>query len=412
MRIAVIGSGAAGITTAYLLNNHHHVTVMEKQPILGGNIRTLNKNVTGLDLDPNITLDNGVIEFQQDHFVQFHLLMDRLGVGVEPVSGGSTALYLANREYIAAPGVIRGSRLSLAERVRAFARLLPILIDSWCFLRKTARRSDWIDRPISDFWCGDKWRTWQRMLLMYAYTIPYAQIDNFPAEIGAEILRQSGRGTKWTRVVGGVYTYIEKILETFTGKIILNTRIKSIRRTAEGVKIMLATGESLPFDKVVLATPPDQVLKLLADPTSAEQRRFAVWRPNHTTTLVHSDMSMYRQYGARFFSEFDLFAKEDGCDAGYNAYLNRLCGLPTTQAPHYGLAYNLEDWIDPAKILHKQQHHTPLYTTEAVRHRQEVMATNGENHTYHAGAYLGNGLHEGAIVSALAVSRLLGGDIL
>jgi predicted NAD/FAD-binding protein len=36
-----------------------------------------------------------------------------------------------------------------------------------------------------------------------------------------------------------------------------------------------------------------------------------------------------------------------------------------------------------------------------------VVATNGENHTYYAGAYLGDGLHEGAITSAFRVAQLL-----
>lgn len=60
------------------------------------------------------------------------------------------------------------------------------------------------------------------------------------------------------------------------------------------------------------------------------------------------------------------------------------------------------------KIIHRQQHNTPLYSVAAIRYRNEVVATNGENHTYHAGAYLGEGLHEGAISSAFAVSELLG----
>ena len=37
MRIAVIGGGASGMATAYLLDKQgHHVTVFERQPILGG----------------------------------------------------------------------------------------------------------------------------------------------------------------------------------------------------------------------------------------------------------------------------------------------------------------------------------------------------------------------------------------
>ena len=44
----------------------------------------------------------------------------------------------------------------------------------------------------------------------------------------------------------------------------------------------------------------------------------------------------------------------------------------------------------------------------AFRDRQEIIQTNGENHTYHVGAYLGDGLHEGAITSAIQVAELMG----
>ena len=409
MKIAIIGGGAAGMTAAYLLNNSHHVTVFEKQPILGGNIRTLNKNVTNVDLPPNVYIDNGVIEFQQDRFIYFHKLMKKLGVQTEPIRGGSTALFFDNSRYISAPGVIRDSQLSFIQRTKAYGKLWPILLDYRRFLSRTKTPADWVSRPMSHFWRDDVWSKWQRMLLMYGYSIPFSLLDDFPAEIGVATLRQSGHGTAWTRVVGGVYTYIEKILETFNGDIHLDTQINSIHRSQERVSISLPSGLEMDFDKVIFATPPDQVLALLADPTAEEQRRFGDWRPNHATTLIHTDMSIYRPYGIAHFSEFDLFEKKSGEDAGYNAYLNRLCGLSPGQETHYNLAYNLEEQIEPSKVIHRQEHHTPLYTTSAIEHRKEVVSTNGERNTYHAGAWLGNGLHEGAIESAVAVAQLLGG---
>jgi predicted NAD/FAD-binding protein len=44
---------------------------------------------------------------------------------------------------------------------------------------------------------------------------------------------------------------------------------------------------------------------------------------------------------------------------------------------------------------------------DALRYRDEIIACNGEYHTFHAGAYLGEGLHEGAIKSAYIVAQLL-----
>ena len=37
-----------------------------------------------------------------------------------------------------------------------------------------------------------------------------------------------------------------------------------------------------------------------------------------------------------------------------------------------------------------------------------MIATNGENNTYHAGSYFGGGLHEGATTSAFHVAQLVG----
>jgi uncharacterized protein len=113
---------------------------------------------------------------------------------------------------------------------------------------------------------------------------------------------------------------------------------------------------------------------------------------------------MYDRYGIKQLTEFDFFETNSGW--GYNAYLNQLCGINSPQ--RYSLAFHLEDSIAPHNIVHMQHHDTPLYTVDAVRYRDEVVRTNGENHTYHVGAYLCDGLHEGAITSAILVAQSIG----
>ena len=170
----------------------------------------------------------------------------------------------------------------------------------------------------------------------------------------------------------------------------------------------MENGESLSFDKVVFAVTPEQVLKLLGDASDDEQRRFGAWQENQLETVIHTDISFYKHFGISYYSEFDVFQTDTHGHYGYNAYLNRLYGIDASKYPHYSLAYNLDKRINPDKIIHRQQHNTPLYSVAAIRYRHEVIANNGENHTYHAGAYLGEGLHEGAISSAFAISELLG----
>ena len=247
------------------------------------------------------------------------------------------------------------------------------------------------------------------MLLMYAYSMPYETIDNFPAEIGMPLLKNSGMFTKWDRIEGGVYTYIEKILADFRGTIHCDAKLDNVTRVATGVQIKLVNGEQQHFDKIIFATTPDQVLSLLKDPSENEIKRFQAWKENVMDTVIHTDTSIYKNFGVTYFCEFDLFQNKDNQGCGYNAYLDRLCGIDAQSDTHFSLAYNLQQQIAPEKVIDIQHHTTPAYNVEAIRYRQEVLETNGENNTCHAGAYLYDGLHEGAVTSGFAVSDLLGG---
>ncbi len=267
-----------------------------------------------------------------------------------------------------------------------------------------AEMKDFYDRPPSKYVKNQSISNiWLKLLTMYSYSMPFELIDNFPAELALPTLRDD-MAVKWLRVEGGVYSYIEKILERFTGEVLLNVEIANISRSVDAVRVERSPGEMQEFDKVVFATPPDQVMALLADPTDAEIKRFSAWQANCATTTVHKDTSLYNNHGIRHPSEFDFFQTESRW--GYNSCLNQLSGILSPQ--HYFLSFQLEELIAKEHIIHIQKYHTPLYTTEFFRYRDEVVATNGENNTYHAGAYLGDSLHEGAITSALRVAQLIG----
>lgn len=404
MRIAVIGGGASGMVTAYLLDKQgHHVTVFERQPILGGHIRTLNKNVTPNQSDCDEILESGVLEFPTV-FHNFIALMQELEVELEPVNIGS-AMFLKNGSHFLS-GVTIQKNFTGIHRLIEHLRLDTIYARSaglWVKTRFTDVQ-DFSNQPLSQYLkrpCNRN--TWLKLLVMYSYSIPFALIDDFPAELAIPILRDY-IAVKWLRVKGGVYSYIEKILSRFKGMVLLNVEIDRIFRSPDAIEIVRSTGEVQEFDKVVFATPPDQVMKLLANPTAAETRRFSAWRANFATTLLHKDATIYDHSGIKQPSEFDFFQTESRW--GYNSCLNQLCDIASP--PNYFLSFQLEELIARDRIIHTQEHHTPLYTTESFRYRDEIVATNGENNTYHAGAYLGDGLHEGAIASAYRVAQLVG----
>ena len=64
MRIAVVGSGIAGLSSAYLLSRRHEVVLFESEAHLGGHTHTHD-----IDIDGGVyAIDSGFIVFNPQHY--------------------------------------------------------------------------------------------------------------------------------------------------------------------------------------------------------------------------------------------------------------------------------------------------------------------------------------------------------
>lgn len=403
MRVAIIGGGAAGMITAYLLNKQgHDVEVFEKSATLGGNIITLNKNVSPNRADSDILLEGGVIEFSNS-FVHFKSLLDELDVRRETVNIG-TGVFYKNGAFILS-SIMSRKNFKGFSRFKSSFRLKMLYLKSIRLGIKLKRISLSKARHLSLKTLLGKDTTstnWLKLFMMYSYSTDYGLLDDFSSEIALHNLKNYMLAG-WFRIPGGVYTYIEKIIALNKGKIHINAEVRKVFREDQNVTLEIENGERLLFEKVVLAIPPHQILNLLQEPTNDELFCLQQWKGNKITTIIHQDDSLYKPYPIKQPSEFDFFETKSGW--GYNAILNDLCGIDPL--PKYFLSYNLESLIDSRKVIHIANHETPLYTQKAVQHRSKLISLNGHKNTYFAGAWLDDGLHEGATVSAIRVADLI-----
>jgi predicted NAD/FAD-binding protein len=407
MRIAIIGGGSAGLVTAHLLDGVHQVTLFEKASILGGHVRTLNRNVE-CDLESELILDAGVIEFERRNFPSLLRLFDSLGCVTRPVPG-TTTFWTHDGVHHLSPGSMKRGQESLQERLRQLIDLLELRIQGLRFNRRTKLPESALDTfSLGDLLTDSDADRWAALLATYAYSIPYERVLQMPAGLTIPMLRAFEHAQAWVSLEGGSWDYLGRILGRFSGKVHTDAHVTRVTRNESGVDVRMASGEACSFDKVVFAAPPDQTLEMLGDSTEAERRRFGAWQANHIHTLVHYDRELYRRRELELMTEFDVIETAPG-KGGYNCYLNTLCGVPEDDDRAFGLAFGIDEWIDPDKIILRQEHHTPNYTVTSHRWNHEVSSSNGENHTFHVGAWLGDGLQEGAVTSALAVARLLGG---
>lgn len=413
MRIAVIGGGASGLSAAWSLDPVHEVTVFEREPILGGHIRTLGGNVACPRLPAGVRLDAGVIEFDRANFTAFHAFLSALGVPFEePEGAGATCFYTADGRALRSPYASHAEHPHLLERGGDFVRVLPAMLRLRRFLRdvEPLGEEDLAPFPIGPLIGEGDFGSWVRSLLMYAYSMPYEQVSGMSAAMAVPMLREFLKPNRWTRIVGGVSTYVDTLASSLRAEILLSSRIRQVTRETEAIRLAHEDGSVQTFDAVVLALPPHRMLSLLGDPSEAEHSALGAFEGGVATTMVHTDVGLYERRNVHYFTEFDLFELPGGRH-GYNAYLNRLAGLPVDAPPHYSLAFRLESELDPATILHRQDHAVSFYSTNALQRRAELQRINGERRTYYAGAFLGDGLHEGAIRSGFAVGAMLGGRL-
>jgi predicted NAD/FAD-binding protein len=256
-------------------------------------------------------------------------------------------------------------------------------------------------QSVADWLGEDRYSVWLRLLLLYAWSTPWDETLALPAAMAVPMLANFIRAEEWHALEGGAWSYLARILESLRAEIRTDVAIESIVRDPVRIRMRASAPET--FDDIVFATPPDQVKALLGDPTTDEERRFAAWTQRSVTTLVHDDDGIYARRGIAARSEFDLFRTAAG-ERGYNAWLDSIAGT----SGGYGLAHLLDGEISARHVLARVDHEVPRYTVDAVRWRDEVVAHQGEHDTWFAGAWLGEGLQEGAVRSASDVAEALG----
>jgi len=402
MKIAIIGGGASGLITAYLLHKQHTVTIYEKESVLGGNVRTLNKNVPGTGLPTNLAIENGVLGFSESYYPHFHHLMDQLKIPLWTYQP-SISLFANTRFYPARTASLRNIRAVVQQLGAGYVSELIRLARTQRRFKKSwntevSNGTTFRNYPLNESLYED----FLRGLFMLSFSTPFANTRQLPQSLLTPYIR-SLPNSRWSFVRGGVFTYLEKIVSIIgKDRIRLDARGLRVNRHADHVTVDLH-GHSTRFDKVVIATTPGAVTSILRDMSDWERNVFGNWQDRTFTTLAHTDDSLYGQHQSARKTPMDLFV--DDRRQGYNTYQNTVYRLPTSTS--YNFAYGLDDHIPASAILHRAEHNVPVYDGFLSEKIEAIQSMQGERNTYYAGAYLGNGLHEGAVTSAMRVADYL-----
>ena len=406
MRIAVVGSGIAGLASAWLLSRGHEVTLYEANDYLGGHTHTHAIELAGRQY----AVDTGFIVHNPVHYPLLTQLFDELGVASQPTTMSFSVHNAASGlEYNAASldSLFCQRRNLLSPRFLGMVRDLfrfygeaPALLDG---PRNGPSLGDW----LAEHRYGAAFRDEHLVPMASAlWSAPPAQILAFPARYlvqfmaNHQMLQVAGR-PEWRVVRGGSASYVHALRHRWNVHERLNSPVRAIRRDGLGAIVTSDTGSER-YDQVVLACHSDQALALLADASEREHAILGAIPYQSNDVVLHTDATLLPRRRKAWAAWNAYLPREAGAPCTVSYCMNLLQGLDAP-AP-FVVTLNRSEAIAPAKVLRRMHYRHPVYTQASVAAQRRKHEIQGVNRTWFAGAYWGWGFHEDGMRSAVEVA--------
>jgi predicted NAD/FAD-binding protein len=410
-RIAIIGTGIAGLSAAYLLDRHHDITVYEKEPRIGGHTRTLNVRYG----DRTIPVDTGFIVYNERNYPNLTALFRHLGVATHK-SDMSFALSVrdgwlewgaqgANSIFGQRRNIFRPSFLSLFRDVMRFnASALAMLAD-----HPGLTLGEFIDRlGMSDGFC-------QHYILPMAgaiWSCPPRQMLAFPAETFVRFFANHGLLSytgqpQWYTVSGGAQAYVDRLTSSFIPRIRTACAAVQVARSRGCVHVRDDRGGQAYYDHVVLASHSDQTLQMLTDASSTERDALAAIGYQRNRAVLHkSPQFMPRR--RRCWASWNYHSDGSGDEAAVSVtyWMNRLQSIDE-RYPLF-VTLNPSRAIAGDQIFDEHEFFHPVFDKAAIEAQSRLRALQGIQNTWFCGAFMGHGFHEDGLASAMDVAAKLG----
>ncbi len=418
LKIAVIGAGVSGVTTACLLQDHHEITLYEKNGYIGGHTHTV---VVDRGPDAGTPVDTGFIVMNNRTYPLFTRLLNRLKVS--RLDTDMSFSYTCRRTGLQ----YASSNLNalFAQRTNAFRPSFWRFLWGVHVLMQSMQR-DLADGRLAGITLGEylaREGVGRAVIEQFVYPMaaaiwsaPDDQMRDFPVETFIRFYENHGLLTltdhpQWAVVEGGSHTYVKAFLDGFNGRVMEATPVTGISRTKRGVIVTSEGDRHETFDRVVVATHADEALKMLQDPSPEERRLLSPWRYVPNRVILHVDASLLpSQPRARASWNY---IREAGSERGdpitVTYYMNRLQHLKTRET--WCVTLNPAREIPESAIHREMTYDHPLFTFDSVATQKELKQLNGMQNTYFCGSYFGYGFHEDAVSSSVDVATALGGTL-
>ena len=412
-RIAVVGSGIAGLSAAWLLAHRHSVTLFEANDYLGGHTNTVDVAVDGV----THPVDTGFLVFNDRTYPNLVALFRHLGVraaasdmsfsvrlddeGIE-WAGSSVATVFAQKRNL-----VRPEFWSMLGDILRFNREASKLAQGGLDPSYT------VARFLDERRYGRPFRDWYLLPMAAAiWSCPTEQMLAYPAQTLFRFchnhgLLQISNRPPWRTVVGGGREYVRRLADHIDD-VRLATPVTRVRRGDALVEVETASRRVERFDHVVLACHSDQSLELLADASAAESELLGSIRYESNLALLHTDASLLPR-SRDAWSAWNYHAGRGNPakrPVSVSYLINKLQPLPFTTPVVVTL--NPTAAPRPESVLARFDYAHPAFDGPAIEAQRKLQGIQGRRRTWFCGAWTGYGFHEDGLKAGLAVANALG----
>ena len=413
--IAVIGSGIAGMSAAWLLSQKHNVTVYEREDRLGGHSNT----VEAPTAKSTVPVDTGFIVYNERNYPNLTALFKHLDVPTKDSEMSFAAsLDGGGMEYSGTDingmfgqrrNILRPRFWAILKDVRRFYRDAPSVLADEKFASSSLGH-------YLEFHGYSKPFIEDHLLPMGAaiWSASAAGMLNFPAAAFIRFFESHGlleiaNRPVWRTVDGGSREYIKRLTQGYRDRVLLGMPATSVHRRDGAVFVESEDGNRRRFDHVVIASHADQALGLLSDANTLERRWLGAIRYSQNRAVLHNDSRLMPKRKRVWSSWNYLQSQRNGGDTSLcvTYWMNRLQGID----PSHPLFVTLNPHIEPdcKSIIGEFLYEHPVFDRSALDAQQHLWSLQGRGNTWFCGSYFGYGFHEDGLQSGLAVAEAVGG---
>ena len=400
MKIAVIGSGISGLSSAYYLSKHHKVDLYEQSDHFGGHSYTYDIK----EEDKIVPVDLGFIVFNELTYPNLINFFNELNVPFEKSNMSfSVSVKNTNVEYGGSGfNAIFANKLNLLNL--KFLKMIREII-SFYNHAPSLLKNNIEDKTLGDYLRRSKLSKYfieYHIIPMVAaiWSMPFSKAKEMPLKLFLNFFINHGlfrlkNRPQWYTVTNRSRTYVKKILEKISGEIFKNYKINNISRSDDNVRISIGN-EYLDYDQVVLACHADQSLNILNDPSSKEKEILNKFTYVSNRAFLHTDENLMPSR-KKAWSSWNSITKDNRTCITY--WLNKLQNLKTNK--NYFLTLNPVAEVEENKIIKQEKFTHPYFNNENVSLQKDLHLLQGKKRTWFCGSYFGYGFHEDGLKSSI-----------